>query len=639
MSQSRQLAAIMFTDIVGYTTLMNQDENLAFTYLNKNRELQKPIIELFNGKWIKELGDGVMASFPTASDAVNAAVSIQEGCITTNDFQLRIGIHLGEVVFEKGDVFGNGVNIAARLQTAAKPGCIFISEVVRNNVSNKREVETLFVREEKLKNVSQPVKMYQVLYSGGEKITPESAQLNIDTKSIAVLPFVNMSNDHEQEYFSDGISEEIINILAQVQGLKVTARTSSFAFKGKNQDLRVIGEQLRVHYILEGSVRKAGHKLRITAQLIKADDGFHLYSEKFDREMDDVFSIQDEIALAILNAIELKILGKEREAILKRYTDNVKAYGLFLNGLYHYNQLTPVSMARAIEDYQSAIALDPNYAIAYAEMGSCYWDLAYFLWAPGVECLPKALPAINKALRLDPLNDVCHIALGRIQLWYGWDFEEADNELKKGLEINPNNVEGLRQLGALYLLQGHHEKSFQYIGKADSLDPFSLLGLTYSGMYHWYGGFFERMLEYANRMITLEPNFFGGHLVLGMGYIGLSKYDKAVEAMEVAAKLNADIFVLSFLGIAYAYNGQQKNAEETLVKMKALAYQNEGNAYFGYVYFAMNDWDRAFDHCFNAAKNHEGAALALPSMFRLKAPEMLNDPRTIKLLKLIGLPD
>ncbi|MGB5646753.1 MAG: adenylate/guanylate cyclase domain-containing protein, partial [Muriicola sp.] len=341
MSQSRQLAAIMFTDIVGYTALMNKDEHVAFAFLNKNRELQKPIIESFKGKWIKELGDGVMASFTTVSDAVNAAVRIQEECIAVNDFQLCIGIHLGEVVFENNDVFGDGVNIASRLQSAAKPGSIFISESVNNNITNKKGIETRFIKEEQLKNVSQPVKMYQVLFAGSEIIEDEKPVVLVDAKSIAVLPFVNMSSDPEQEYFSDGISEEIINMLAQVPDLKVCGRTSSFAFKDKNMDIKIIGEKLKVNHILEGSVRKSGTKLRITAQLIEVSNGYHLYSEKFDREMEDIFAIQDDISLAILDAIKIKLLVEEKEPVLKRYTDNVEAYQLFLKARYNYNKYTP----------------------------------------------------------------------------------------------------------------------------------------------------------------------------------------------------------------------------------------------------------------------------------------------------------
>ncbi|MBL7870747.1 MAG: adenylate/guanylate cyclase domain-containing protein [Cyclobacteriaceae bacterium] len=269
MSQSRQLAAVIFTDIVGYTALMGCDDKNALAILKKNRALQKPIIEEFNGRWIKELGDGVMASFSTAADAVYAAIKIQETCSLSNDFKLKIGIHLGGVLFENDDVYGDGVNIAARIQAAAKSGCIFISKTVHHNISNKSEIKSQFVKEEKLKKVSQPVRMYQVLFEGGKAIEAQKPVTALAENSTAVLLFENMSNDAEQEFFSDGITEEIINVLAQVPGLKVIGRTSSFAFKWKNMDLKVIGGQLNLTHLLEGSVRRAGNKLRKTVQLIK----------------------------------------------------------------------------------------------------------------------------------------------------------------------------------------------------------------------------------------------------------------------------------------------------------------------------------------------------------------------------------
>ncbi len=348
MSSTRQLAAIMFTDIVGYTALMGNDEQKAFELLDKNRQLQKPIIEQFNGRWIKELGDGVMASFNTVSDAVNAAIKIQQKCNAAKEFQLRIGIHLGEVIFENDDVFGDGVNIASRIQAIANPGSIYISEIVYKSISNRLEFLTKFVKEEKLKNVKEPVKIYQLIAEGvmqhqlniGQKIIPKPKVLlisiivvalliagyflknffttqksnqNINTseaidKSIAVLPFVNMSDDKEQEYFSDGLSEELLNLLAKVPELKVIGRTSSFAFKGKNEDLRSIAQKLGVAHLLEGSVRKDGNKIRVTAQLIKANDGSQLWRDSYDRDLKSIFQLQDEIAKIVVQQLKLKLL-------------------------------------------------------------------------------------------------------------------------------------------------------------------------------------------------------------------------------------------------------------------------------------------------------------------------------------------
>src|SRR6266487_3056976 len=278
MSSSRQLAAIMFTDIVGYTALMGEDEQKAFELLRKNRQLQKSIIEKFNGTWIKELGDCVLASFHTVTDAVLCASAIQQSCMHTPDLKLRIGIHQGEVVFEDNDVFGDGVNIASRLQALAPIGGIWISESIYNNIANKKDIKTKFVRAEILKNVKEPIRVYEVITNDNEQdqlsfsISAKSKILL--EKSIAVLPFVDMSSAHDQEYLGDGLAEELINVLSQLQELKVIGRTSSFSFKETKTDLKAIGKTLNANTILEGSIQKSGNRIRITTQLINAEDGY-----------------------------------------------------------------------------------------------------------------------------------------------------------------------------------------------------------------------------------------------------------------------------------------------------------------------------------------------------------------------------
>src|SRR5688572_4481975 len=381
MSSSRQLAAIMFTDIVGYTALMGKDEQKAFQLLKKNRQIQQPLIKQYGGTWIKEIGDGVLASFHTVTDAVLCAGAIHSACSTVDGLQLRIGIHLGEVVFEDNDVFGDGVNIASRLQALAPIGGTFVSEAIYKNVSNKKEIITEYIREETLKNVSEPVKIYEIKLLGTANFQPETLQDlkkgntiipankrktvfgigaliilaavlswyffvyqkkgsssgdNSLEKSIAVLPFVNMSGDKEQEYFSDGLSEELLNLLSKIPDLKVISRTSAFSFKGKNEDVRKIGEKLGVANILEGSVRKSGNTIRITAQLIEVRNGTHLWSETYDRNMEDIFKVQDEISRAVVQQLKTKLLSTNQTTI----TENSAAYSLYLKGKYEWGKRT-----------------------------------------------------------------------------------------------------------------------------------------------------------------------------------------------------------------------------------------------------------------------------------------------------------
>jgi TolB-like protein/class 3 adenylate cyclase/Tfp pilus assembly protein PilF len=628
MSKSRQLAAIMFTDIVGFTSFMGSDEQKTFEILDKNRKIHKPIIHEFNGKWIKELGDGVMASFNTVSDAVNAAIKIQEACSAARDFKLRIGIHSAEVVFENDDVFGNGVNIAARIQSAAHPGSIFISESVNQNIANKKGIETQFVREEILKNVSQPVKMFQVLFSGSETILPEKKAVIVLEKSIAVLPFVNMSNDQEQEYFSDGISEEIINILAQVPTLKVIGRTSSFAFKGKNIDLKIIGEQLKVSYLLEGSVRKAGNVLRITAQLIKVEDGFHLYSEKFDRELKDIFDIQDEISGKILEAVKIKLFGSDKETVFKKYTDNVEAYQLYLKGKFYYNKYTREDFLKAIDYFNQAIAVDPNYAIAYAGISYCYHTLSFWNWLPAKQAMYLALEAGNKSIELDNQIAESLINLARRKLHYDWNVRDARIELNKAKAINPNNPEVYIQLGYCAVQSGDHQEVIVNVNKAIELDPFSTMNLWMASASTILINESEKTLEICEQLIDLNPDFFGGHLYAGMTYMPLGEFEEALRELKIAVRLQNIPYTLSSLGFFYGIMGDTAKAREIIEDIKKIEgiEELESNTFIGDVYLSLGEWDTAFEYFDKAVENREGHMLWKKPLFNL-VPGLIEDPR------------
>lgn len=466
MSQSRQLAAIMFTDIVGYTTLMGNDEEKAFRILNMNRELQKPIIEQFNGKWIKEIGDGVMASFNTVSDSVNAAIRMQKESHAIPDLQLTIGIHLGEVVFENEDVFGDGVNIASRIQALSIPGSIYISEAIYNNISNKQGIETRFVKEEKLKNVVSPIRIYEVVTA--HKTQPlkisirESAQES-SRKSIAVLPFVNMSMDPDQEYFCDGISEEIMDALAQLNNLRVIARTSVFSFKGKNMDVREIGKILDVTTLLEGSVRKSGNRLRIIAKLLSVSDGSHLWTNRYDRELEDVFSIQEDIATNV--ATELKgFLTSDEKEIIRPQKTLIEAYEYYLKGLELLHQL---DVWESKIFFEKAIKVDPDYAPAHAGLTDVLAQI--YEWHGGDNShLELAESHSAKALSLSPNMAESHSSYGFV-LALRKKYDEAEKEFNEAIILNPNSFEAYYRFGRYSFARGNIEKSAEMFLKASKV--------------------------------------------------------------------------------------------------------------------------------------------------------------------------
>jgi serine/threonine-protein kinase len=474
--------------------------------------------------------------------------------------------------------------------------------------------------------------MFQVLYAGSETFLPEKKAAIVLEKSIAVLPFVNMSNDEEQEYFSDGISEEIINILAQVPTLKVIGRTSSFAFKGKNIDLKVIGEQLKVSYLLEGSVRKAGNILRITAQLIKVEDGFHLYSEKFDRELKDIFDIQDEISEKILEAVKIKLFSSDKETVFKKYTDNVEAYQLYLKGKFYYNKYTREDFLKAIDHFNQAIAVDPNYAIAYAGISYCYHTLSYWNWLPAKQAMPLALEAGEKSIELDDQIAENRINQGRIKLHYEWNIRDARIKLNKAKAINPNHPEIYIQLGYCAVHSGDHQEVMLNVNKAIELDPFSTMNLWMASVSTLLINESEKTLEISKQLIDLNPNFFGGYLYAGITYVLLGKIEEALRELKIAVRLQNIPYTLSSLGFLYGIMGDSAKAREIIEDIKKMegVEELESNGFIGDVYMSIGEWDTAFEYYDRAIENREGNML-WKKQFISPVPGFSEDPRTIKM--------
>ncbi len=543
MSSSRQLAAIMFTDIVGYTALMGKDEQKAFDLLKKNRELQKPIIEEYSGRWIKELGDGVMSSFNTVSDAVNAAIKIQDACNTAKEFQLRIGIHLGEVIFENEDVFGDGVNIASRIQTIAEPGTIYVSESIYNNVSNKKDIDSQFVKEVALKNVKDTIRIYEVSscnpIKGHQKnsVTEKGRGRPALEKSVAVLPFANMSNDPEQEYFSDGMAEEILNSLSHLKDLKVAGRTSSFQFKGKHIDLREIGKKLGVSTVLEGSIRKQGNKLRITAQLINVEDGFHLWSEKYDLNMDDVFAIQDEIALAITENLKVILLEKEKAVITKSHTQNTEAYEFYLRGRFYLNKRF---LFQSLEQFIKAVEIDPEFAKAYAGLADAYVILGFYNFLPAKEVMSKAKQAAITAIRLDDSLCEPYCSLGMYYTSYEWNWKEAKYNFLRSIQLNSRYVQSHVWFGHYYLswVEGNFEEGIKHLNFAIELEPHNAMSYVNKFAVLFTVNKVEEAFQTAKLGYEMDTDSLIGNRIMGLAYLYKKQYTEAIEYLEFACKLS-----------------------------------------------------------------------------------------------------
>ena len=680
MSQSRQLAAIMFTDIVGYTALMGKDEQKAFELLNKNRQIQKPIIEQYNGRWIKELGDGVMASFNTVSDAVNAAIKIQGVCNAAKDFQLRIGIHLGEVVFENDDVFGDGVNIASRIQAIAPPGGIFISESVHNNVSNKNDINTEFVKVEQLKNVNEPVRIYQVKIEGVEILKPVSlaskkstttgrklfrnkrtalltlvfvviaiaayfiynnsqknAKGNITSaaneidRSIAVLPFVNMSSDKDQEYFSDGLSEELLNLLAKIPELKVIGRTSSFSFKGKNEDLRSIAEKLGVSNILEGSVRKDGNKIRVTAQLIKAVDGSHLWSETYDRDLEGVFKLQDEIAVAVVKQLKIKLFEIPSTNISG--TGNVEAYNLILQGNYFYDKLDKENVAKAVDFYKQALAIDSTNARAWGKLANAVSRQAWQNYVDRDLGREQARKAAMKAIALDKNFAEGYVELGDHYLYNEFNWKVAEENYLKALKLQPDNPGILYSLGGgLYFAIGRWDDAIKNMKRCIELDPLKPLSYLNLGNMLSHAGRPDEATAYLKKALELNPQFQRAHLYLGRNYLLSGKTEMALKEMQ---EENLEVFRIFGMALAYHAADKTKEADDAL-KNFIDKFQNEWTYLLAELYAYRGEKDKAFIWLDKAYQKKDGWLVFLKGDPLMK--NLNGDLRYEAFLKKMNLP-
>ena len=638
MSQSRQLAAIMFTDIVGYTALMGKDEQKAFELLDKNRQIQKPIIEQLGGRWIKELGDGLMVSFNTVTDAVMAALKIQEATRQLNEFELRIGIHLGEVVFDNGDVFGDGVNIASRIQSLANPGAIFISESVQQNVSNKKGFETRYIKQEFLKNVKEPVKIFEVMAAGQSypAITKDLPQ-KPPGKCIVVLPFLNLSNDPSQEYFSDGLTEELISHLSRLKDMRVISRTTSMKYKGTKKDIKTIGMETGASYIMEGSVRIQGINLRITAQFVDANRDIHLWAESYNGTMEDIFDIQEKVSAKIVSELRLQLTKDEKEYLQKRYTENTEAYQLYLQGRYFWNKRNEEGLNTAIRYFEKAIETDPEYALAWAGLADTYNLLGEFTNRSRRDLYPQAKRAVNKALEIDTELAEAHISLGLLVMLNEWDWINSGKEYQTGIKLNPNYATGHHWYAEWLLFMGRTTEAIEEISIAVKLDPVSPAILKDHGMTFYYCRQYDQAIDSANKTLELNPEFATAYRLLSLAYQGKGMYVQAIEENQrwgqyTGNKVKTDISLAQIYAAAGRKEEALKIIEEAESEM-ALT----GNDYRGMalIYAALEKPDEAFEWLEKSYEQHE------ESLCNLKVDPKLDplrsDPRFKSMLHKVGL--
>jgi serine/threonine protein kinase/Tfp pilus assembly protein PilF len=471
-----------------------------------------------------------------------------------------------------------------------------------------------------------------------KSIGRKSISTPADKPSIAVLPFVNMSADPENEYFSDGLSEELINSLTKIKDLHVVARTSSFAFKGEKKDIRDIGQKLNVSTLLEGSVRKAGNRVRITAQLVKVEDGYHLWSERYDRSMEDVFAIQDEITEKIVDNLRttLDIPSQIHE---ERHHENLEAYDLYLKGRYYWNKFSPEWTEKTIAYYEQAIEKDSKYAIAYAALAEAYVTLSIgFAILPSKDTMPKAREAAMRALELDPTLSEAHVSLGLVAACYDWDRKAAKQNFHKALELNPNSVSAHQWIEIyLTLLEGEYYESISHLERAQELDPLNLLVKTRLGFMYYYLRDFDHAIERFKEIVNFDPNYPLGHLGLVEGYGKKGMYDEAIAEGEEVLNLGmrAD-GAIGGLGFWYGITGKEDKALELLSELEGRSSKGYVSSFWiAAIYIGLKEMDKAFELLEKAYEERDGNLIyiTVPSPFDALSP----DPRYKKLLKKMGL--
>jgi len=579
----RRLSAILAADVVGYSRLMGRDEEGTLASLKEVRaNVVDPAIAERHGRIVKTTGDGLLVEFPSVVDALRCAVEVQQsmaergaGIPEDQRLQFRVGINLGDVIIDGDDIFGDGVNVASRLENLSDPGGICISQGAWDLARGRVDVPFRDLGEVTVKNIARPVRVYGFRFDPSRAPGAEVKVHASEKRSIAVLPFANWSSDPENEFFSDGISEELINLLTKLPQLQVSARTSSFAFKKKEIGVQSIARELGVKSVLEGSVRRAGKRIRITAQLIDADSGFHMWSETFDRELEDIFAVQDEIARSIVDALEITLSPKQERAIEKAPTADVNAYDCYLRGRRFLHDQRG-GLKPALEEFSRAIAIDPQFALAYAGLADT--AVVLYMWYEKDEAvLDRSDEASLKALELDPDLAEAHAARGHV-LTLRKQYEDAEREFDTAIRLDPTLYEAYYFYGRAALMQGKYEKSAQMFEGATAVRPDDYQApLLVTQVYRSLGreaevrAAFERGVRLVKKHIKLNPDnvralVLGAHALMEVG-----ETETADEWAKRALELSPDDRgVLYNLACYYSLSGEKETAIDCLEKAAAV---------------------------------------------------------------------
>jgi len=643
----RRLAAIMFTDMVGYTLMTQRNEALSLALVEEQRKLVRPILARHRGREVKTIGDAFMVEFASALDAVRCAYDIQRTVRELNiavpeerRIVLRIGVHLGDVVSSGGDISGDAVNIASRIESLAEYGGVCVTRQVYDQVNNKFEIRLESLGSKQLKNVTTPVEVFRAVMPWGLSEKPEPVQA--DMKRIAVLPFANMSSDSADVYLSDGMTEELITSLSGIRGLMVIARTSVMKYRSTQKGISEIARELNVGTLVEGSVRKAGNRVRITVQLVDAATEGHIWARSYDRQLDDIFAIQSEIAEKVADDLSVKLVSSERARLERKPTEDTEAYMLYLKGRHYWNERSDEGLLKAISYFEKAVEKDGDFALGYSGLADCYVVMGRNGPGPSAPSYEKAREAVEKALKLDPGLAEAHAALGSILHHADYNWRAAEAEYKRAIELKPNYSTAHQWYAHLLVLRGRFAEAETEIAIAVKLDPLSVIMNHNMGAAYYYQGRFDEAIEWFHRANELDPSVLlasHGATNLIQAYALSGRLDEALRELETVAAVPK---AARELRVWRAYMlAATKKKDEALEALRQLEedYRSgkESPYYLAMVYFVLGDVDKGFEWLRVACAEHDGGILWMMRDHELAG--VRKDSRFTAVQKTIGMGD
>ena len=623
--------------MVDYTDLSEKNEALALNLLEEHRQLLRPAFARHLGREVKTMGDGFLVEFASALEAVRCGLDLQESIHRRNlsadsgqQILVRVAIHLGDVEHRQGDVYGDAVNVASRIQALAKPGGICITQQVLDNIKNYEEFRAVPLGPMSLKNLQAPVEVFDLL-PATKGIEP-SRRETLEPRRVAALPLTIIGSDQQDEFFADGLTEEIINALSSIPELGIIARTSVMKYKHTNKSASEIGRELNVGNILDGSVRKSGGRLRITIQLVDVKSEVPIWAQKYDRELEDVFKIQSDIADRVAHVLKIKLVKESRTIIEQKAPENMGAYVPYLRGRYYWSKRTKQDLNKAIGCFEEAIQKDSNYALAYAGMADCYTLMGRHLYLPPREAFEKAREYANNALKLNDDLAEAHTALAAVLVNYDWDWNRAEEEFARALQLNPNYATAHYWHAVLLQTLGRLTESVTAAEKAQRLDPLSpVIGMGVVQAY-LFSERYERAMEECRKYLEMDSNFVVALDFLIHLHVLTRSFDEALdEAKRLGEVSERKPEAKAHLAYVYAASDRKEEAKRILEASIPVTYEDYSNpTIFITVYSLIGDQDRAFEW---AARAIDSGKVALPSLrFSPDLKRFRADPRYISLL-------